>query len=161
MLNPRLIALQGIGFTPITLAVQGLIAFIEDGGTTAFTAEVELSVSRRKWYVKRKNRIHIFDDAQSADSYLEAESVAEAAIQEAQKTSRRSRKRLRERVLKSYALPVETINTDWLTELVNRFSIPVNLPDLVAQQDWERVMQIQALALGMQDEEEIELLLMS
>ena len=30
-LNPRLIAIQGIGFSPIQVAVQGLIAYIQSG----------------------------------------------------------------------------------------------------------------------------------
>ena len=30
-LNPRLVAIQGIGFTPVVMAVQGLLAYIASG----------------------------------------------------------------------------------------------------------------------------------
>jgi hypothetical protein len=33
-LNARLVAIQGIGFTPIYVAVQGLLDYLESGGTT-------------------------------------------------------------------------------------------------------------------------------
>ncbi len=33
-INSRAAAIQGIGFTPIYVAVQGLIAFIAGGGST-------------------------------------------------------------------------------------------------------------------------------
>lgn len=140
--------------------------YVEPGyiGSTTLTikkpiAEVELS---KKWYVKRKNQIHLFNSAEEADAFIESEAVAEEAIKQAQKTSRRARKRLREKVYEATGVtPVETVQIDWLAQLVARYAIPVNLPEIIAQQDFERVMQIRALALEMQDEEEVELLLLA
>ena len=54
MLNSRLIAIQGIGFTPIYVAVQGLIEALEEEAKKKYAAEVEIQVEKpRKWYVKR------------------------------------------------------------------------------------------------------------
>lgn len=124
------------------------------GEQTGFTNEVVL----KPWYIRRNKKILLFGTAQEADAYIEAEEVAEQAIQEAQKTSRRARKRLRDKLIK--VEPIQTVDVDQLTEAVQRFSIPVDLPKLIAQQDYERVMQILALAADMQDEEDIETLLL-
>ena len=115
-------------------------------------------VSLKKWYVRRGKKLHIFNTAQDADQYLESEALAEAAVAKAQKTSRLARKRLRAKVIK--ALPDQTIDLDLLGKLIDRFSIPAELPNLIAQQDYERVMQIMALAAEMQDEEDVEMLLL-
>jgi len=158
-LNSRVIAIQGVGLTPIALAVQGLIDFIEGGGTTAFTAEVEITIPRKKWYVKRKKQILVFDTSQDADDYIEAEEIAEKAVQKAQKTSRLARKRVREKVFKPE--PVQTIEIDALQTLADKYNIGIELPNLIAQQDYERVMQIMAMAWEMQDDEDVEMLLLA
>jgi hypothetical protein len=134
-------------------------AILIDGEKPAsYSAEVELS---RKWYVKRKKQILVFDTAQQADAFIDAEQIAEQAIEQAQRTSRRARKRLRERVFKvEGVLPADTVDIDLLGALVDRYQMPVNLPQLIAQQDFERVMQIMALALEMQDEDDVEMLLL-
>lgn len=126
-----------------------------------YSNEVEL-LQKAKWYVKRKNQIYLFNSAEEADAFIESEAVAEEAIKQAQKTSRRARKRLREKVYEAKGvLPVETVQIDWLAQLVARYAIPVNLPEIIAQQDFERVMQIRALALELQEEEDIEFLLLA
>lgn len=125
-----------------------------------WSAEYNL-LSRRKWYVKRNKQILIFDTAQQADAWADAEQIAEQAIEQAQKTSRRARKRLRERVYKVEGVsPIGTVDIDLLGGLVDRYQITANLPELIAVQDYERVMQIMALALEMQDEEDVEMLLL-
>lgn len=124
------------------------------------SAEVELS-SRRKWYVKRGKQILIFEDAQEADAFIEAEKQADEAIKAAQKTSRRARKRLRERVYTSLdaKLP-EVVQIDMLGVLVEQYAIPVDLPRLIANQDLEELVRIALLAQDMQDEEDVELLML-
>lgn len=122
-------------------------------------AEVELS-PRRKWYVKRNKQILIFDSAQEADSYLEAQKQADAAIEAAQKTSRRARKRLRERVYS--ALPqAEVVDVDLLASLANQYSVSVDMPRLIAQQSFEEIARIAMIVKDMQDEEDVELLLLA
>ena len=120
-----------------------------------FSAEIDLS---RKWYVRRGKKIHLFSSGSDADAFIEAQEQADKAIAEAKKTSRRARKRLREKIVT--VDPIQTVDIDLLSKAVEYFSLPP-LPDLLAQQDFERVMQIMAMAQEMQDEEDIELLLLA
>ena len=59
-LTPRLVAIQGIGFGPIEVAVQGLLAYIRAGGKTIFQ-DTDQGVAgknklpERNWYVERAN----------------------------------------------------------------------------------------------------------
>lgn len=124
--------------------------------TPAYSAEIEL----RRWYVRSGKRLHIFVSGEDADAFIDAEKAAQEAVEKAQRTSRRARKRLRERVFTVDALPQQTVEIDALAGLVERYSIPVNLPALLAQQDYARVMEIMALAMEMQDEDDIEMLLL-
>lgn len=120
-----------------------------------FSAEIDLS---RKWYVRRGKKIHLFRSGSDADAFIEAQEQADKAIAEAQKTSRRARKRLREKIVT--VDPIQTVDIDLLSKAVEYFSLPP-LPDLLAQQDFERVMQIMAMAQEMQDEEDLEMLLLA
>ncbi|NQW92542.1 MAG: hypothetical protein HQ446_00635, partial [Polaromonas sp.] len=123
--------------------------------SAAATNEVIL----RKWYVRRDNKLHVFSSASDADAFIEADDKADAAIAQAQKTSRLARKRLRNKVV-GVALPESTVQIDYLAQLVSRYAIPVDLPALIAQQDWQRVMQIMAIALQAQEDDDIEMLLL-
>ena len=142
------------------LVQLGLISGATGAGdvtaTTTYTNEVVFS---KPWYIKRNKRILLFNTEQEVDAYVEAEKAAAQAIEQAQKTSRRARKRLREKIIT--VEPAQSVDIDWLTQAIAHFSIPVDLPNLVAVQDFDRVMQILALAQEMQDEEDIELLLLS
>ena len=127
-----------------------------DSATQTFSAEVELKLKR--WYIKRKKQILVFNTAQEADDYVEALEQAEKAIQEAQKTSRRARQRLRRNIVT--VEPIQTVDIDLLSDAVSRFDLPT-LPNLIEQQDFARFMQILAIAQEMQEEEDIELLLLA
>ena len=126
------------------------------GGTPQqnYSAEVEL----KPWYVKRGKKIHLFNSAQEADDYIESLEQAEKAIQEAQKTSRRARQRLRRKIVT--VEPIQTVDIDLLSDAVSRFDLPT-LPNLIEQQDFARFMQILAIAQEMAEEEDIELLLLA
>jgi hypothetical protein len=133
--------------------------FTFSGAETSFSQEVDLTP--RRYYVKRGKQILLFNNAQEADQYIEAQELADKAIEDAQKTSRRARKRLRDRVLSVIDVaPVESLELTLLSAMVSRYSIPVDLPALIQQEAWDRVMQIHALAMEMQDEDEIEMLLL-
>jgi hypothetical protein len=123
---------------------------------TGYSAEVEL----RRWYVKRGKKLHIFATAQDADAFLEAEQAAQEAVAKAQKTSRLARKRVR-KAFKLDALPTQTIQIDALESLVDRYQLPVSLPSLIVQQDWEQVVRIMLEVQQMQDEEDLEMLLLA
>lgn len=135
------------------------LAFDSSAETSPIPSEPSNEVILKPWYIKRKKKILLFNSAQEADAFLASEELAEQAIQEAQKTSRRARKRLRDKLIT--VEPIQTVDVDQLAQAVEHFSIPVDLPYLLAQQDFERVMQILALARDMQDEEDVELLLLA
>lgn len=120
----------------------------------SYSQEVEL---KKHWYVRRGKKIHLFSNGRDADAFIAAQEQADKAIAQAQKTSRRARKRLREKIVT--VDPIQTVDIDLLSKAVEYFHLPA-LPDLLAQQDFERVMQIMAMAQEMQDEEDIEMLLL-
>lgn len=140
--------------------MQGSASFRFDAilgvGEPRFSQEIKVN----RWYVKRDKKLHIFANASDADAFIEANEKADEAIAQAQKTSRLARKRLRDRII-SVAPPETTVQIDYLAKLVSRYAIPVNLPELVVQQDWDRVMQIMEMALQAQDDEDIEMLLLA
>jgi hypothetical protein len=119
-----------------------------------YAAEVELV---RPWYVRRGKRLHIFSSANDADAFIDAQEKAEALIKA--KTSRRARQKVRQRIVT--ITPEQTVEITWLAQLVSLYSIPVNLPELLAQQDFERVMQIYAQAMAMQEDDDLVMLLMA
>jgi len=138
--------------------VSGADASISRSGGSApsYTNEIEI----RKWYVRRGKRLHIFQSGEDADAFIEAEEAAQKAVEQAQRTSRRARKRLRERVFTADALPQQTVEIDALSGLVERYGINADIPALLARQDYERFMQVVALAIEMQEEEDIEMLML-
>ncbi len=118
-------------------------------------------VSLRRVYIRKRGKLYLFDSIEEADAWAAADEAAEKAIKEAQRTSRRARKRLRERIYKvADVQPLESVDIDQLSTLVNRYAISADLPRLVTLQQWDEVMRVHALAAMMQDEEEVELLLM-
>ena len=148
--------------------VQGTLSAQEVGGDTAditnvvaiapdepagFAAEIDL----RRWYVRRGKRLHIFDRAEDADAFLDAERQAADAVAQAQKTSRRARKRLRAKLVPT---PAQTIDVDQLTRWAAEFNLDANLPALMARQDYARIDQLMAAAWAMQDERDVEELLL-
>lgn len=142
--------------------MQGSASFRFDAilgvGEPRFSQEIKVN----RWYVKRDKKLHIFANASDADAFIEANEKADEAIAQAQKTSRLARKRVIQRVIKAAdALPAQTIEIDAVAALVEKYSIPVDLPALIARQDYELFMQIVALALEMQDEDDIEMLLLA
>lgn len=124
----------------------------------SFSQEIEL---RSRYYVKRGKRIFLFNNADEADAWLEADRLATEALEQAQRTSRRARKRLREKVYRVAVQPLETLELPLLQSMVGRYAIDVDLPALIAQEAWDRVMQIHALAMEMQDEDDVLLLLLA
>ena len=121
----------------------------------AFSQEVAF----HKFYMRKGKKLLMFDSVREAEAYTEAETLADEAIAKAKKTSRLARKRLRARIV-SDTLPAQAIDTDWLAEMMQRFAINLDLPALLAEQDYNRVLEIYAQAMAMQDEEDIEFLLL-
>lgn len=156
----------GVGPTAYTLtalagsySITGGSATLTWSGESARSYSNEVELKPRRFYVRRGKQILLFNSAEEADQYIEAQELADKAIQDAQRTSRRARKRLRDRVVQ--VEPLQTVDIPQVAQLVNRFDISVDLPKLIEQQAWERVMQIHALAMELQDEEEVLMLLLA
>ena len=113
-----------------------------------------------KVYIKRNKKIYIFDSVEEADSYIEAEAKAEEIVQQSNKTSRLARKRAREKAHKLLSIePVESVDIPALKTLVSQLQTDFELPQLIAKQDWQRVVEIYNQAMEMQDEEDLLLIL--
>lgn len=114
--------------------------------------EVYLDLSDRpakRFYVKRKKQILVFASAEEADAFLAAE-----------QTERKPSRRARKRVMAKVTQPQQVVELPKVEQLAERFDLP-GLPELLAQQDWARVLEIYAQAMQRLDDEEVELLLMA
>lgn len=159
------------GYAPTVQQAPASQNITPDVGTitiTGYAPTVEQSSPLRlggfeysnKVYIKRNKKIYIFDSVEEADSYLEAEAKAEEIVQQSNKTSRLARKRAREKAFKSLAIePVDTVDIPALKTLVSQLQTGFELPQLIAQQDWQRVVEIYNQAMEMQDEEDLLLIL--
>lgn len=159
------------GYAPIVQQAPASQNITPDVGTitiTGYAPTVEQSSPLRlggfeygsKVYIKRNKKIYIFDSVEEADSYLEAEAKVEEIVQQSNRTSRLARKRAREKAFKSLAIePVDTVDIPALKTLVAQLQTDFELPKLIAQQDWQRVVEIYNQAMEMQDEEDLLLIL--
>lgn len=111
---------------------------------------------KKRYYIKRKGRILLFDTARQADEYMAAEKRAE----EVAASATRSVKRKATAKL-AKAAPVETIELAPVTELLSRFMPNVSAARLVEMRDIEKLLQMQQQALAMQEDEDIEILLLT
>ena len=118
-----------------------------------FSAEIDLTPRKQRYYVKRKKQILIFDSAEQADAFIDAERQAEETIQKAQKTSRLARKRLRTKIFKAIEQP-EIVPIDY-PEFRS-----IQLPEFTTQQDLAEFVRIALIARDIQDEDDLEALLM-
>ena len=118
-----------------------------------FSAEIDLTPRKQRYYVKRKKQILIFDSAEQADAFIDAERQAEETIQKAQKTSRLARKRLRTKIFKAIEQP-EIVPIDY-PEFRS-----IQLPEFTTQQDLAEFVSIALIARDIQDEDDLEALLM-
>ena len=116
----------------------------------------EMSPGKR-YYIKRKGKILLFNSADQADDYIEAEQQAEQQIKTA--PSRAAKKRIKAKLVR--VAPIETIELEPITELLSRYMPNVSLTNLLKMRDIEQVLQVQQDALLMQDDEDIELLLLT
>lgn len=145
----------------------GSISFVEA------SAGHSQEYSVRKWYIRRGKKIHVFETAQDADEWLDAESKANQAIEKAREASKLDRKK-KQRVYKALdtATDHEVIRLDVLAEKAKEYQIPAQVDDLARLEDWSEVARIallvqraeqgrQYIQYLAQDDEEIEMLLLS
>ena len=108
-------------------------------------------------YVRRGKKVLLFNTPQEADRYLVAEQVANEAIEKAQKTSRRARKRLKEKIYPA----ADSIDLIEIEKLAVNFDLPYEAPKVFEEDDYLELMRVAETLRQMQDEEEIELLLIA
>ena len=132
------------------LASSPVAADAEDGGDGGTSKP-------KKVYIRRRGNILLFDTAEQADAYIEAEEQAQAAIDEAK--SRGAKKRIAARVLKDVDKPEEVISIGALERVIDAQQLPFDMVALLKQQDYQRIAEIQRDIQRMIDEEEEFLLL--
>lgn len=121
--------------------------------TPSYSQEVTI----KPFYVKRNKKIYLFNTAIEADEFLEAEKIALEAIEKAQKTSKRAKKRFKEKVY-----PVaDSIDLIEIERLTIQFDIQYEIPLLFKEQDYFELMRIAYIIKQGQEDEEIEILLMA
>lgn len=130
----------------------------------------------KKWYVRRGKKIHVFESAEDADNWLEAEEKANQAIEQARKSSGLTRTK-KQRVYKALddVYEHEVIKLDSLAENAGKLGVDFDLQSLIRVEDWseiarialivqnaqnERIMQLELERQMAQDDEDIELLLL-
>ena len=111
----------------------------------------------KKVYIRRRGNILLFDTAEQADAYIEAEEQAQEAIDKAK--SRGAKKRIAARVLKDVEKPEEVISIGALERAIDAQQLPFDMVAMLKQQDYQRIAEIQRDIQRMIDEEE-ELLLL-
>ena len=118
----------------------------------------EVVLSPKRYYVRRRGRLYLFNTAQEADSWIDADDAAQEAIEKAQTSSKR--RRIARQVQRA-AKPLEVVDIDALPTLASRYQVNLDVPRLMELQNFDELMRVRALILQMQDDEDIELLLMS
>lgn len=117
---------------------------------------------RKKWYVRNGRNIYIFDTAESADSWIEANNAIEKAKSKSLKAYKKQPK-------KSAAKPKQIIDVGLLPELAKRFAdfsflSNKSLYKSAVQHesaDYANFITAYNQLLRAQDEEDIELLLLA
>jgi hypothetical protein len=137
----------------IHLLTLGLISGAGAGVTVAPIPTNEVS----RVYVRRGKKVLLFNTPEEADRYLVAEQAANEAIEKAQKTSRRARKRFKEKVYPA----ADSIDLIEIEQLSVRFDVAYDLPKMFTDQDYSELVRVAEMLRQMQDEEEIELLLIA
>lgn len=135
-----------------------LRSLLETAGEIPEEPRPERSFESRRVYLKRGKQILLFNNAAEADRYEEAEQLANEAIAKAQ--SKRAIKRLKAKVIQ-VAPPVELIDTGVLVDLMSAYQVPINLPQLLAEQDYSQLAQIYLRLREQQEEDDIEALLLA
>jgi hypothetical protein len=118
---------------------------------------IGFSIGKKPYYVKRNKKIYLFNTSIEADEFLEAEKIALEAIEKAQKTSKRAKKRFKDKVYPA----ADSIDLIEIERLSIQFDIQYVIPQLFQEQDYFELVRIAYIIKQMQDEDDIEILLMA
>ena len=117
----------------------------------------EVVLQRKRVYIKRGKQYLIFNTLAEADSYVAAEEAIETARQSSRGAARRKVKALN--VPKPEVVPA--VEPDKLEVMLERFNLPFNLSAAISKEDFAALHYIQEQLAIMQDDEDIELLLLT
>jgi hypothetical protein len=120
----------------------------------------EVEISPRRYYVRRRGRLYLFNSAAEADAWIEADEAADRAIEQAKQASKAKKKRIAKQA-HSTVKPVQVVDIEAMPTLASRFSVSLDLPRLIERGDFDELMRIRELLQVMQDEEDVMLLLMA
>jgi hypothetical protein len=104
-----------------------------------------------KAYLKRGHEVLVFSNDDEKENFLDAEIKAKEAIEKARQQ--------RKVIVKKLPKPAQTVELKGLQQQANRYEIQADIAQILAQQDFERLLMIHTAILAMQDEEDIEILL--
>ncbi len=124
------------------------------------TPTQEIELRSKRYYVRRRGRLYLFNSAAEADAWIEADEAADKAIEQAKQASKAKKKRIAKQA-HSTVKPVQVVDIEALPTLASRFSVSLDLPKLIEQGNFDELMRIRELLQVMQDEEDIVLLLMA
>ena len=117
----------------------------------------EVVLQRKRVYIKRDKQYLIFNTLAEADSYVAAEEAIETARQSSRGAARRKVKALN--VPKPEV--VQAVEPEKLEVMLERFNLPFNLSAAISKEDFAALHYIQEQLAIMQDDEDIELLLLT
>ena len=117
----------------------------------------EVVLQRKRVYIKRGKQYLIFNTLAEADSYAAAEEAIETARQSSRGAARRKVKALN--VPKPEVVPA--VEPEKLEVMLERFNLPFNLSAAISKEDFAALHYIQEQLAIMQDDEDIELLLLT
>jgi len=107
---------------------------------------------QRSRFLRRDDALLAFAHEAEKEQFLDAEIEAKEAIDKARQQ--------RKVVVKKLPKPAQTVELKGLQQQANSYEIQADIAQILAQQDFERLLTIHAAILAMQDEEDIiELLL--
>ena len=113
--------------------------------------------THKRVYIKRGKQYLIFNTLAEADSYVAAEEAIETARQSSRGAARRKVKALN--VPKPEV--VQAVEPEKLEVMLERFNLPFNLSAAISKEDFAALHYIQEQLAIMQDDEDIELLLLT
>lgn len=131
--------------------------FVYSGGEAEPTFSGEVVLQRKRVYIKRGKQYLIFNTLAEADSYVAAEEAIETARQSSRGAARRKVKALN--VPKPEVVPA--VEPEKLEVMLERFNLPFNLSAAISKEDFAALHYIQEQLAIMQDDEDIELLLLT
>ena len=157
--EPGAYSVSGVSATLLRSKViagdSGSYSYTGQAAGITYSGETQ-TVGRRfkhysKGYLKRGNEVLVFPSQQEAEDYEAAEIAAKEAISRAQKKKARAEK----------PKPIETVNLARVERQAIQWQLPPILPDLVESLDFESILELQRRIEMLQDDEDIELLLLT